>query len=56
MELPALLTFTTLLLVALFAYVNSRVTKKQLDEKNFTKSTLCATSSHWMQRKPTAAR
>ncbi|MEL6549254.1 MAG: hypothetical protein AAFQ54_03315 [Pseudomonadota bacterium] len=47
MELPLLLSFATLGFVAVFAYINGRVTQRQLKEGSFTRSTLCATSEHW---------
>lgn len=49
MGLAGLLSFTTLILVALFAYVNARVTARQLKEGTTTRSTLCATSAHWIR-------
>jgi len=47
MELPAILSFGTLGFVAVFAYINARATRRQLKEKSFARSTLCATSPHW---------
>ncbi|MEM1233589.1 MAG: hypothetical protein AAGH70_05640 [Pseudomonadota bacterium] len=47
MDFLVLLTFATLGFVAVFAYINARVTRKQLDERTFTRSTLCSTSEHW---------
>ncbi|MEM6727514.1 MAG: hypothetical protein AAF618_03340, partial [Pseudomonadota bacterium] len=47
MGLPFLLTFATLGFVAVFAYVNARVTRRMLDEGSAKRSTLCATSEHW---------
>ncbi|MEM6941940.1 MAG: hypothetical protein AAF755_13920 [Pseudomonadota bacterium] len=55
MELPALLTFSTLGTVAIFAYVNARVTSKQLKDRNFKRSTLCSTSEHWSRTDGQAA-
>jgi len=46
-ELPFQLTFATLGLKVAFAYINARVTTRQLREGKFKQSTLCATSSHW---------
>ncbi|MEM6277061.1 MAG: hypothetical protein AAF714_08920 [Pseudomonadota bacterium] len=47
MDFLVLLTFATLGFVAVFAYINARVTRKQLEEGSFTRSTLCSTSNHW---------
>jgi hypothetical protein len=55
MELPLLLSVTTLGLVAVFAYVNARVTAKQLREKTFKRSTLCASSDQWQRAADQAA-
>ncbi|MEO0665836.1 MAG: hypothetical protein AAFY97_08885 [Pseudomonadota bacterium] len=47
MELPLLLSFATLGFVAVFAYINARVTQRQLRDGTSKRSTLCATSEHW---------
>ena len=54
MALPTLLAFSTLGFVAAFAYISARTTRKRLEEGNFKRSTLCATSKHWEQAREEA--
>ncbi|MEO0676623.1 MAG: hypothetical protein AAFR53_11390 [Pseudomonadota bacterium] len=47
MELPLLVSFATLGFVAVFAYINARVTQRQLKDGPFKRSPLRAMPEHW---------